>query len=403
MRLQQIFPAGLLAVASMCSSFAFGAPTYTYRLPSLGVGAGGAGGAGAAVDPTWSRVNMAGIGVGEAMIVLATDGGVWTKGYNSSGELGNGTTTDTPTWTKVATDGAQVYEDRFKGMLIKTDGSLWFAGWNGNGDFGLGDTANRSVFTQVPGMSNIAKITHGESATHIIKTNGTLWSSGNNYYSQRGVPGAGSANSKVFVQTTLPFPAGVTPVDIVQVGSYVSMILDSEGNVWGAGYDFDGALGMGPVQTYSTYTKIPYFNKNATALAATKDSSAVLTNDGVVHTAGRNSGGQLGRGTDRWAQYPAFAPAVSGVSRLLAGMNTVMVVKTDGTIWSTNATTEDQNNYYGQPPGFIKWSISADVKSFGANPTYIWLVKNDGSMWMPEAYFTSGGTFTLKQYKFLLQ
>ena len=393
--------------ALLLCAFASSATTYTYRLPVRGLVANGeAGGGGAAtppVDPTWTQVLMAGNTVSDALMVIAADGGVWSKGYNGFGQLGNGTTTTVATWTKVENNAVRMQQDRLRSAIIKADGSLWVTGNNGNGELGLNDTTNRTVFTQVPGMSNVAKVTHGDSTMFVLKTDGTLWSSGNNYYSQRGVPGAGGANSRVFVQhTSLPLPAGVRVVDIEHQGaSYTSMILDSEGNVWGAGYDNDGTLGMGPTQTYAAYTKIPYFSNNATAIAMGNDFSAVLTNDGVVHTTGRNGSSQLGRGS-RSNSYTAFAPAVSNVVSMVAGRNSLVVRKSDGSIWSTNYSTENQGNMFGQPPGFFQWSNATNVTSFGVGASYFWMVKNDGSLWMPEVYFNGSGTWGLKQYKFQL-
>ena len=67
-------------------------------------------------------------------------------------------------------------------MILKTDGSLWACGYNSDGQLGDGTTTNRSTPVQV--MTGVAAVSAGGSHTMILKTDGSLWACGDNYYGQ---------------------------------------------------------------------------------------------------------------------------------------------------------------------------------------------------------------------------
>ncbi|MCB1133500.1 MAG: hypothetical protein KDN05_20450, partial [Verrucomicrobiae bacterium] len=80
---------------------------------------------------------------------LTEDGSLWALGRNSSGQLGDGTTTNRSTLVQVATAVSQVAAGRIHSLFIKTDGSLWAMGYNASGQLGDGTTTNRSTPVQV--------------------------------------------------------------------------------------------------------------------------------------------------------------------------------------------------------------------------------------------------------------
>jgi len=69
-------------------------------------------------------------------------------------------------------------------MILKTDGTLWATGNNYYGQLGDGTTVNR--YTPVQIMSDVKAVAAGGYHTMILKTDGTLWATGDNYNGQLG-------------------------------------------------------------------------------------------------------------------------------------------------------------------------------------------------------------------------
>jgi len=93
----------------------------------------------------WSSVDT---GAANTAAIM-TDGTLWCWGYNSNGQLGNGTTTDSLVPIQIGAD-TWLSSDvgYFHTIGVKTDGTLWCWGLNSFGQLGLGDLLDRNVPTQ---------------------------------------------------------------------------------------------------------------------------------------------------------------------------------------------------------------------------------------------------------------
>ena len=84
--------------------------------------------------------------------ILKNDGTLWGTGYNAYGQLGLGDGSHRYTFTQVTTNTDNVKSVYCGGnhtFILKNDGTLWSCGWNTSGQLGLGDSSNRTTFTQV--------------------------------------------------------------------------------------------------------------------------------------------------------------------------------------------------------------------------------------------------------------
>jgi len=127
---------------------------------------------------------------------IKTDGTLWIWGNQSQGELGinvggpfQGRKTPVTTFTGGTTWKQVTCGSQFT-AAIKTDGSLWTWGLNGDGQLGTNNNISRSTpVTTFAGGNNWKQVSCGGAVSiAAIKTDGTLWTWGNNtFYGELGI------------------------------------------------------------------------------------------------------------------------------------------------------------------------------------------------------------------------
>ena len=150
---------------------------------------------------------------------LRSDGTVWSWGHNLSGELGNGSTAESsvvPVRVTGLTNIRQLAAGYQAAFALRSDGTVWAWGNNQGGALGNGtycDTCLSRVPVQVSGMTNAKSIAAGGYGTigwyastyntaYALRTDGTVWSWGDNESGQLGT--GGSCSSLTHCPRTVP-------------------------------------------------------------------------------------------------------------------------------------------------------------------------------------------------------
>jgi alpha-tubulin suppressor-like RCC1 family protein len=136
----------------------------------------------------WSYI----AGGNKFFIAKKTDGTLWAWGNNSSGELGINSASgaiSSPVQIGTLTTWATVSAGSDFGIAIKTDGTAWSWGGNFFGQLGLNvsNTLTYSSPKQIGALTNWSTISGGYRSPSAIKTNKTLWSWGENSSGQLGI------------------------------------------------------------------------------------------------------------------------------------------------------------------------------------------------------------------------
>ncbi|MFT7086981.1 MAG: alpha-tubulin suppressor-like RCC1 family protein [Rickettsiales bacterium] len=244
---------------------------------------------------------------------------LWVTGYNSYGQLGVGTTTDVVRPTKIQGYSNITHISASGGVVSGTAGSAIFidsgkiytAGYNGYGQLGLGHTTYKTTFQRVGNFSNIidaGMVGGGYATSYIIDSGGNLLLSGYNGYGQLGRGNTTSAST--FLAPTggdLGFQGNIKQVlSGGDRSAHNIIILDNDGQIYGAGYGHYGQLSQGDwaVGAHAIFkkainSKIAYENRKCIDITSagyySDHAIFALYDDGTVRTAGYNGYYMQGR------------------------------------------------------------------------------------------------------------
>jgi hypothetical protein len=172
---------------------------------------------------------------------LKNDGTVWAWGYNPDGQLGNRTYSDSnvPVQVLGLTGVTAIAGGGYHSLALKSDGTVWAWGRNDYGQLGNGTNSDSNVPVQVANLTRVTAIAGGYGYRSLaLKSDGTVWAWGYNYYGERG--NGTTAASNVPVQVS-----GLTGVTAIAEGDLHSLALKSDGTIWIWGWTECGQLGDG--------------------------------------------------------------------------------------------------------------------------------------------------------------
>ena len=285
---------------------------------------------------------------------LKSDGTVWATGHNANGELGDGTTgTDrlypvqvTDSTTNPITNISSISSGAAQTIFLKSDGTVWATGNNSDGELGIGNTTqqNRAIqvtdYTTNP-ITNISAISSGLNHTVFLKNDGTVWATGDN---SSGQLGDGSTTDKLRAENVTDSSGNfITNVSAIAAGYNHTVMLKSDGTVWATGDNSSGQLGDGTTTNKSRAVQVSDSTTNpitnVSAIAAGANHTVFLKNDGTVWATGHNGNGELGIGNttqqNRAVQVTDNTGYISSVAAIAAGTNHTLFLKSDGTVWAT--------------------------------------------------------------------
>jgi alpha-tubulin suppressor-like RCC1 family protein len=265
-------------------------------------------------------------------LALASDGTVWAWGENQDGELGNGSTanSDKPVQVAGLTGVVQIAAGSFFDLALRSDGTVGAWGDNTFGELGNGGTANSDVPVQVTGLSRVTQIAAGGNVAMVARTQGfitsltTVWTWGDN---SQGQLGDGTTTNR----STPEEVSGISVPGVRQiaVGGTFSLVLGSDGSVWGWGGDYDSQLGNAATYSWTRPVETIGMDSGITQIAAGFLHALALRSDGTVLAWGDDQSGEIGNGTTSGSPtLPTEVTGLTNVTQVSAGAYFSLAVHT---------------------------------------------------------------------------
>ncbi|WP_239634249.1 S-layer homology domain-containing protein [Paenibacillus sp. H1-7] len=335
---------------------------------------------------------------GNFSAALKDNGEVWTWGYNSSGQLGNGGGFKDRNFAARATgvnDAVSIAAGNSHIIVLHKDGTVSGWGLNNYGQLGTGDLKEAIVNTNIDSLKQIAVIGTGLFHSMAVKPDGTVYAWGN---STLGQLGDGEAKNRIIPSVVPRFSLLVAPPDMSVDGkySYTNTLVPEAlaagdsytmvwkaGSLWTWGENVYGQLGRDGIMGKNKPGAVNGIT-DAASVASGSGHAAVLHPDGTLSGWGLNLGGQLGEEPSIGRKTPqALLGGWKDMTAVAAGNAFTIALRKDGTVWALGDNafgqqgdgTMDRHTSPVQIPGLMR------IKAIAAGYNHALALADDGTVW----------------------
>lgn len=264
-------------------------------------------------------------------------------------------------------------------MAIDSAGKLWAWGLNENGNLGTGDTVSRPSPVQIGTETNWADVkTSNVGTTLALKTNGTLWSWGNNNVGILGIsPLTGNRSSPVQIGTETNWSRLPKKIDTNHLGA-----IKTNGTLWTWGLNTNGQLGLGDISNRSAPTQVG--TRSYSMVSMSTNHTVAISTDGSLWAWGSNNLGKLGDNSSTQRNAPVQVGARTDWIDIEALESNSIFIRSNRTMWIAGSALS-AGGWYDQNYLTYVYDVASE------NPTYVkgdvgWnhalLLKTDGSLWL---------------------
>ncbi len=335
--------------------------------------------------PTGNITPMIGYGYSHHVIILASDGSLWSWGEERSGwptlGLANTNIQNTTSLRRIGNDAdwVSIAVGDSQSLAIKSDGTLW--GWGENLSYQLGDGTKITRPTPVPSITgNDWKQAATGTSSFGLKNDGTLWAWGNNWCGQLGVGSTKESINAVQVGTSTNWTK-------ILGGGIQTVGLQSDGSLWFWGsLDGDGR-GTNNIRVPTRISP----DTNWVDACFGYFTMFALKSDGTLWTWGLKAdiyNGGLDHGLD--GSFAQITPTQIGTDNDWESISSAqgcfyhILRKKDGSLWALDAsehrTIKSPNAYKLIVPRKI--NFNKDIATYAAGGDNIGIILTpDGEVW----------------------
>jgi alpha-tubulin suppressor-like RCC1 family protein len=275
-------------------------------------------------------------------VALTADGNVWAWGNNSEGQLGNTAVSSSSTPVQVPGLSAitAIAAGYYHSLALASGGAVFAWGYNYTGELGTATTSTTSTVVQVSGLGTATAVAAGGGHSLALMSDGSVWAWGANDSGQLGT-GAGTLTAQGTGNPTPAAAIGLSNVIAIVAGDSHSVALKSDGTVWTWGNNYGGQLGNNSTTNSPIPVQVANLS-NVIAIAAGSSHTVAVRSDGSVWAWGTNYDGRLGDGTTDDQLQPVPVSGLGGVARVAAGGSNTIALKQDNSVWAWGANDVGQ-------------------------------------------------------------
>ncbi|XP_025928582.1 X-linked retinitis pigmentosa GTPase regulator isoform X1 [Apteryx rowi] len=191
-------------------------------------------------------------------------------------------------------------------------------------------------------------ISCGDEHTAIVTGNGKLYVFGSNNWGQLGLGSKNTVSKPTCVKALKP-----EKTKLAVCGRNHTLVYTEKGNVYAAGGNSEGQLGLGDTEERTTFHLISFFTNQhrIKQLAAGSYTSAAITEDGQLFMWGDNSEGQIGLANEASVCVPSQVVVGKPVSSVSCGYYHSALITGDGELYTFG---EPENGKLGLLPEQLK-------------------------------------------------
>ncbi|NWW47892.1 RPGR regulator, partial [Pedionomus torquatus] len=191
-------------------------------------------------------------------------------------------------------------------------------------------------------------ISCGDEHTAIVTGNGKLYVFGSNNWGQLGLGSKNTVSKPTCVKALKP-----EKTTLAVCGRNHTLVYTEKGNVYAAGGNSEGQLGLGDTEERTTFHLISFFTNQhkIKQLAAGSYTSAAVTEDGQLFVWGDNSEGQIGLADKACVSVPCQVDVGKPISSVSCGYYHSALITGDGELYTFG---EPENGKLGLLPEQLK-------------------------------------------------
>jgi alpha-tubulin suppressor-like RCC1 family protein len=301
-------------------------------------------------------------------LAISSEGFLWGKGNNQSGQLGDGTGINRSGLSLL--DDENVWIDVAVGsnhsIGIKNDGSLWAWGQNSNIEFG-------EIYSpvRISGRFNWKSVSSAGDYAIVLDETGNAYVWGGNRFGQLGLGFTANTNVPTMLRVK---PENISSLSATNSG--FSLLAGTE--IWSWGINSNGVVGNDTTTIVNNPEPLEH-EKSWSSLSSSSEHQVAIDTNGEIWSWGGNSGGLLGDGSTMQRNAPVQIAEGEKWLNTYVGRGVTHAIKEDGSLW---AWGQNSLGYFGD--GTTTDSLSPIKIDSGQEWLFIsapYGIKKDNTLW----------------------